>query len=239
MELQLMKKSKFFCLIMASLMVLSMSVGVGTSVYASEETIDESIVEKIENFEIDTVSENYATNLNDLSDSELEKFKENVSAEVDKLDLSTEEEKEAYYNSLLDLFDPESETYGDLEYASEKLGKELNPAGRYKRAAHGWISVGFAGAAFNLGVNLVTGGVASAGVKALIRKFGTQKAIDLINRRIVGIIATWGIKQATGINIITGAVASAIKTALDPGTAIAKFIDARDKIRNNGYLEFT
>ena len=108
----------------------------------------------------------------------------------------------------------------------------------YSRAAsRGWISVGFAGSAFNLGVNLATGGVASAGVKALIRKYGSQRAIDLISRRIVGIAVTWGIKQATGINIITGAVASVIKTALNPGTAIAKAIDARDIIPNNGYLE--
>ncbi|OTN82230.1 hypothetical protein, partial [Enterococcus faecium] len=219
MNSQISAKSKYFCLVMSLLMTVSILFSAEGTVLALENTSNDTFIERINNFEEDTNSGNYAKNLKDLSDLELNEFEQKISEEVDKLNLSTEKEKEAYYQAFWDLFDPTSETYGNLNSAAKKLNKELNPSSRYKRAAHGWISVSFAGAAFNLGVNLATGGVASAGVKALIRKYGTQKAINLINRRIVGIVATWGIKQATGINIITGAVASAIKTALDPGTS--------------------
>ncbi len=244
MEVFDLVSKKIICFVSALILGLSPFLSLGNVVYASENspgTLPTVDMDRINTFEEDTNNENYAKDISDLSTAELADFKLAARLEAENSGLQTEDEKEAYYQALINLFDPNSETYGDLELTTIELTKELNSTdgfSMYSRAAsRGWISVGFAGSAFNLGVNLATGGVASAGVKALIRKYGSQRAIDLISRRIVGIAVTWGIKQVTGINIITGAVASVIKTALDPGTAIAKAIDARDIIPNNGYLE--
>ncbi|HJG23343.1 hypothetical protein F6X86_07055 [Enterococcus durans] len=242
-----MFKTKFFALTSVAVLGLSIMVPLTEVVHASERStvpeasivavnsavpdVDESRIDSLDTVDLQNFG---VVDISQLSPDQLDNFKQAARYESEKVPLQTKAEKEAYYQALLSLYDINSENHGDFNKVTQELISQLNSIS-LTRSGHGWISVPFAASAFNLAINLVTGGVASAGVKALIKKYGTQKALDLLKRKIIGAVAVWGVKQITGINTIIKVVA----TALDPGTAIAKAIDARDKIPNNGYLEFT
>ncbi len=203
---------------------------------------------RIENLEENIVNGDYVS-IQDLNSEELESFLKAVDVEVSLADLPTEEDKEVYKQGLIDLFDSESNVYNDLESTTEQIIKEIdgNHTGIFDKvdgeealAANYRIKIStkiFA-AGVNLTVSLICGGVGSGAVRAVIKKFGTQRAIELINRQIVGKLTVWGIKQIVGVNLITQLVTTTIKNVLDPGAYVAKQIDARDRMGTSGYIEF-
>ena len=62
-------------------------------------------MDRINTFEEDTNNENYAKDISDLSTAELADFKLAARLEAENSGLQTEDEKEAYYQALINLFD--------------------------------------------------------------------------------------------------------------------------------------
>ena len=109
---------KIICFVSALILGLSPFLSLGNVVYASENspgTLPTVDMDRINTFEEDTNNENYAKDISDLSTAELADFKLAARLEAENSGLQTEDEKEAYYQALINLFDPNSETYGDLE----------------------------------------------------------------------------------------------------------------------------
>lgn len=85
----------------------------------------------------------------------------------------------------MDLYDPNSSVYQDLQGATDRLIEEINEnhqsvldkvtSERVLAAKHGTISVKVLAGAINVGLVAVTGGAAGAGVKALVLKVGAKK----------------------------------------------------------------
>ncbi|HGH1683487.1 TPA: hypothetical protein ACJHMO_003582 [Enterococcus faecalis] len=233
----------------------------GSQVLAAENTLelsdisDDIVIPEVDNERLnkleETIEEGDYDNIQDLNQEELTNFIEAVDVEVALADLPTEEDAEAYKQGLLDLFDPKSDVYNNVEGATEQIIEEIDSNhssvfdkidGEDALAARARyrirISTKVVAAGINLLVSLICGGIGSGAVRAVIRKFGTKRAIDLINRRIVGKLTVWGIKQFVGINFITQLVSTTIRNVLDPGSYIAKRIDAIDRCGTTGYIEY-
>lgn len=180
-----------------------------------------------------------------MTPEELKNFEEAAQQEAEKADLPTQEDREAYKKALIDLYNPNSSVYQDLQGATDQLIEEINEnyqsvldkvtPERVLAAKHGTISVKVLAGAINVGLVAVTGGAAGAGVKALVLKVGVKKAANTISKKIVATLFTFGIKKVSGIDTV---ISSIVKNILDPGTTMAKWLDSRDKIKNNGWLEW-
>ncbi|MCH1713479.1 MULTISPECIES: hypothetical protein [Lactococcus] len=120
-----------------------------------------------------------------MTPEELKNFEEAAQQEAEKADLPTQEDREAYKKTLMDLYDPNSSVYQDLQGATDRLIEEINEnhqsvldkvtSERVLAAKHGTISVKVLAGAINVGLVAVTGGAAGAGVKALVLKVGAKK----------------------------------------------------------------
>ncbi|MDG6111204.1 hypothetical protein NF715_05210 [Lactococcus formosensis] len=180
-----------------------------------------------------------------MTPEELKNFEEAAQQEAEKADLPTQEDREAYKKALIDLYNPNSSVYQDLQGATDQLIEEINEnyqsvldkvtPERVLAAKHGTISVKVLAGAINVGLVAVTGGAAGAGVKALVLKVGVKKAANTISKKIIATLFTFGIKKVSGIDTV---ISSIVKNILDPGTTMAKWLDSRDKIKNNGWLEW-
>jgi len=180
-----------------------------------------------------------------MTPEELKNFEEAAQQEAEKADLPTQEDREAYKKALIDLYNPNSSVYQDLQGETDQLIEEINEnyqsvldkvtPERVLAAKHGTISVKVLAGAINVGLVAVTGGAAGAGVKALVLKVGVKKAANTISKKIVATLFTFGIKKVSGIDTV---ISSIVKNILDPGTTMAKWLDSRDKIKNNGWLEW-
>lgn len=229
----------------------------GEQVLAEAKTLDlEKLPDNITIPEVDerrlseidkNIQEDNYTDMNELTKTEKENFIQAVIVETELAGLPTEEDKEVYKQALIDLFDSNSEVYNDVEATTEQVIEGIDEnhsspfdfiSGDDVLALRIRISNKIVGSGINLAISLMIGGVGSAGVKALIRKFGTQRAINLINQKVVGVLTVWGIKQIVGVNFIAQLVSTTVKNVLDPGGYIAKQLDSRDKYRNNGYVDF-
>lgn len=180
-----------------------------------------------------------------MTPEELKNFEEAAQQEAEKADLPTQEDREAYKKALIDLYNPNSSVYQDLQGATDQLIEEINEnyqsvldkvtPERVLAAKHGTISIKVLAGAINVGLVAVTGGAAGAGVKALVLKVGAKKAANTISKKVVATLFTFGIKKVLGIDTV---ISSIVKNILDPGTTMAKWLDSRDKIKNNGWLEW-
>ncbi|MFK4899328.1 hypothetical protein [Lactococcus petauri] len=205
---------------------------------------DDLNIEVPESLQEVAMDPNEEINLRNMNAEELKAFEQLAQEEAEKADLPTTEDTEAYKQTLLDLFDSNSSIYQDIAGATDQVIEEINDnhaspldkiTGKKVLAAkHGTISVKFAGSTFNLIISLMAGGGASVAIRTLVRRYGVAKATTMVTRKIAQQVTMWGLKQVTGLSAIVGFV---VKTAVDPGTYIARQIDARDKIKNNGWLE--
>ena len=99
---------KIICFVSALILGLSPFLSLGNVVYASENspgTLPTVDMDRINTFEEDTNNENYAKDISDLSTAELADFKLAARLEAENSGLQTEDEKEAYYQALINLFD--------------------------------------------------------------------------------------------------------------------------------------
>lgn len=90
------------------------------------------------------------------------------------------------------------------------------------------------GAAMNVALGLAVGGGVTA-IQAYIRSAGKQAASLLFTQTIRTRIIAWG---ADGFAWAANAAAQFVFAILDPGTAIASYLDSIDCIPNNGYFDF-
>lgn len=216
---------------------------VTTSVSADDLNDDSSIDDENLQKLIDNPEE--IINTQQMTPEELKNFEEAAQQEAEKADLPTQEDREAYKKTLMDLYDPNSSVYQDLQGATDRLIEEINEnhqsvldkvtSEHVLAAKHGTISVKVLAGAINVGLVAVTGGAAGAGVKALVLKVGAKKAANTISKKVVATLFTFGIKKVSGIDTV---ISSIVKNILDPGTTVAKWLDSRDKIKNNGWLEW-
>ncbi|MDA2879998.1 hypothetical protein PEG74_03135 [Lactococcus cremoris] len=86
----------------------------------------------------------------------------------------------------------------------------------------------------NIAVNLACGGVGGAAVKTLVKKYGAKRAEQILSRVLRDKLLKLGYKKGAAIGGVVGKI---VNNFLDPGTAVAKYIDSQDKIRNNGWIE--
>ncbi|BAK58943.1 MULTISPECIES: hypothetical protein [Lactococcus] len=61
-----------------------------------------------------------------MTSEELKNFEEAAQQEAEKADLHTQEDREAYKKTLMDLYDPNSSVYQDLQGATDRLIEEIN-----------------------------------------------------------------------------------------------------------------
>lgn len=201
--------------------------------------IDESKVQKF----IDNPEE--ITSTDKMSSEELKDFEEFALQEAEKANLPTQEDTDAYKQALIDVYNPNSSIYHNLQGATEQLIEDINDnhesildkitAEKVLAANHGTISVKFLASTINIGLVAATGGAAGAGVKALVLKVGAKKAANTISKKVVATLFTFGIKKVSGIDTV---ISSIVKNILDPGTTVARWLDSKDKIKNNGWLEW-
>ncbi|WP_236686744.1 hypothetical protein, partial [Streptococcus phocae] len=207
-------------------------------VKANEKSILDTYDEqKVEEF-VSTPEEIVTTDK--MSQSEFEDFTQIVYAEAESLNLPTptQEDVAVYAQSIINLYTPGTSNYLNLAETTEKIidGIDENHENLFDRisgqdvlaAAHGAISNSVLASAINVGVSFAVGGGVGAGIKALIMKHGAEYATRLIARKVVATLMTFGIRQVTGINSI---ISHVVKNVLDPGSTIAAWLDARDKIK--------
>ncbi|WP_270234442.1 hypothetical protein [Lactococcus garvieae] len=204
---------------------------VTTSVSADDLNDDSSIDDENLQKLIDNPEE--IINTQQMTPEELKNFEEAAQQEAEKADLPTQEDREAYKKTLMDLYDPNSSVYQDLQGATDRLIEEINE--NHQSVLDKVTSEHVLAGAINVGLVAVTGGAAGAGVKALVLKVGAKKAANTISKKVVATLFTFGIKKVSGIDTV---ISSIVKNILDPGTTVAKWLDSRDKIKNNGWLEW-
>lgn len=94
-----------------------------------------------------------------------------------------------------------------------------------------WIDNKIVASGINVAISLATGGVGTVGIRMLVKKVGTKAAIQVVEKTVRNKLILFGIKQFSGISYV---ISTIVKNVLDPGTTIAKWLDAHDKRPNNG-----
>lgn len=180
----------------------------------------------------------------DLNKDQLANFEQAAQFYAENANLPTEQDTQDYKQALIDFYNPNSKTFNDLEATTDKIVADINEnhetifdkvdAEKVLAASHGWISVRVAGDTINLALSMTYGGVARNVGRALVKKYGLTQAKNLLSRTLRNKLISMGVSNASGV----ASVASDLVTAIfDPGLRLAKWVDSRDKIRNNGYWE--
>ncbi|QSZ27671.1 hypothetical protein ACETAC_01845 [Aceticella autotrophica] len=85
------------------------------------------------------------------------------------------------------------------------------------------------------------GGSAEACIRTLIAKYGYNEARSIIEQRVVSKIVNtlirWGMKPSLVRSLTGGLTWTILQSVIDPGGAIAKYIDSRDAAPNNGWID--
>ncbi|SNX52609.1 hypothetical protein [Thermoanaerobacterium sp. RBIITD] len=110
---------------------------------------------------------------------------------------------------------------------------------------HHIISVGTAGAIFNAVIWVVLsfygGGSVEACIRTLIAKYGYNEARSIIEQQVVSKIVNtlirWGMEKSLVLSLTYNITTTIIQAAIDPGDAIANYIDSRDAAPNNGWID--
>ena len=212
-----------------------------TMVKADEQVSDVFVPKSLQKVALDP---NQEINVQNMNAQELKSFKELVQQEAEKVNLPTAEDTEAYKQTLLDLYDSNSSVYQDIESATKQVIKEINDnhenvldkinGEKVLAAKHGTISVKILASTLNLAVNAACGGVGAFAVKSLVKNYGAKQAERILSRVLRDKLLKLGYKKGAAIGGIVGKI---VNKFLDPGTAVAKYIDSTDKIKNNGWIE--
>ncbi|EGT4139241.1 hypothetical protein EQZ09_15735 [Clostridium perfringens] len=78
------------------------------------------------------------------------------------------------------------------------------------------------------------GGASGAAIRAYVVKVGAKRASNAIAKSITSRLWAMGIKNVTGISTLTNNI---IKNILDPGSAVASWLDSKDSSPNNCRVE--
>lgn len=127
-------------------------------------------------------------------------------------------------------FENEPASLNQYNYAQSNPVMNVDPFGYW---AVNIISVKWAAAAFNTAISVAIGGVAAGAIQAYVRRVGAKAAARIFTKTIASRLKAWGAnKLAVGI----GVAVNIFINYFDIGTAIAKWIDARDKRPNNKWI---
>jgi hypothetical protein len=96
------------------------------------------------------------------------------------------------------------------------------------------ISNTIVAAAINVAIGMVVGGSLS-GISAYVKKAGVREAKKVFSKTIATKLKAWGLKNFAKILPVA---AQYVLNVIDPGTAIAKYIDKNDVKPNNGQVNF-
>lgn len=89
-------------------------------------------------------------------------------------------------------------------------------------------------AAINVAIGMVVGG-GIAGISAYVKKVGVQEAKKVFSKTIATKLKAWGL---TNLSKVLPVVTTFVLSVLDPGTAIAEYIDNHDVKPGNGQVNF-
>ncbi|MDR0199015.1 MAG: hypothetical protein LBI43_00375 [Streptococcaceae bacterium] len=160
-----------------------------TTVSVKADTISDNQVDtqKIQEF---ISNPTQVINLNTMDAEERKEFNLLAENEAIKANLPTPEDTEAYKTALISLYDPNSSNYHNIADATQQVIDDINKnhedildnisGEKVLAASHGTISVKMLGSALNLGLSFAVGGAAGDGIKALIIKYGAQRARNTI-----------------------------------------------------------
>lgn len=212
-----------------------------TSTVKADDSFNIEIPESLQN---NVLNSNQEIDIQNMNAQELKAFKQMVQAEAEKAELPTYEDTEAYRQALLDIYDSSSLVYQDVAGATEQVieainGNHQNPLDKITgekvlAASHGTVSVKMLASILNVAVNLACGGVGGAAVKTLVKKYGAKRAEQTLSRVLKDKLLKLGYKKGAAIGGVVGKI---VNNFLDPGTTVAKYIDSKDKIKNNGWIE--
>ncbi|MFT8324082.1 hypothetical protein [Oenococcus sicerae] len=181
---------------------------------------------------------------NQMSKDQLDVFQKYVNKIVDQKDWPTPADEEDAYNTMLSMYNSRSDNYYDAAAATSQLTEEIDhnhesllgkmTGEKALAAQHGSISVYIAGTAIDIAIAAATGGAGYASLTAIIRAKGRSYVEKKIAPKIVATITKITGQKVT--KTVKDKIVSYIGLA-SAGYAVAKAIDAMDKIKNNGYLE--
>ena len=187
-----------------------------------------------------------------MNESEKELFVEIIREQIE---LAGVEEPELFEDALLDLYNSESETFNDLEASQEEIedaymekieNKELsffskmrknvlgeNKVYAAKKKAKIAISTKYTGIALNVVIGAAFGGGLAAIQKFVVKK-GLKEARKLMTR--IARKKAEKLKSKILVTAATTAITTLIKFT-DPGGAIARWADSKDKYPRNGWID--
>ncbi|MGM9902561.1 hypothetical protein E1H99_12355 [Enterococcus hirae] len=162
----------------------------------------------------------------------------------DEAKMSTEQ-KEAYNEIVYHYATQEAlrtGSIGDIDKLANQMKMVLNAENEYIQTRLFSISVGIVAGAFNIliaaGVSILTGG-AGTSIVAAVKKKGLTVVKNWIKNTLLGQLknklVALGLSGAAAYLVTS--IADSITSLLDPGLWIAKFIDSKDKKKNNGYID--
>ena len=204
----------------------------------NDKEINADLLQAFENDNLETID------LKNMTKNQIDSFTKYIEKEVESIDLPTEEDEESYKQVMLDFFNSDSEIYGNIEEATTELISEIdsnhsspfdNLSGEEVLAAkRGWVSVTLLGSVVNTTINLVLIGSGVGSIWALVKKKGIRWVRDKFQSRLKARLVKW---FGAAIGVYYTFAWDLVMTVADPGTRWARYIDSRDKIRNNGYIE--
>lgn len=211
--------------------------GIDTDVVLNEEVLSED-------FDLEEEVANMPT-IDEMTPEQKELFDEIV---AEQIALAGIEETEVFEEALTDFFDENSDTYNDLDNGQVELEKAIEDETQVSLTKQAFdeilgvkeaqaaitvkVGVKFAGAVFNTAIGFAVGGGVGA-IQAYIIHKGKEEARKLFTRTVTSRLKAWGAKK---LAISVGICVTVALNYMDIGTQIAKQLDKRDKIPNNGWI---
>ncbi|MDR0898835.1 MAG: hypothetical protein LBM27_00595 [Lactobacillaceae bacterium] len=182
--------------------------------------------------------------LNSMNPDQRQVFMEIIRQTAVNMDLPSAADTEDAFNVLKNIFNSSSDLYLNLTGATTELIDDINEnhespfdsiTGEQVLAAnHGLIATSILGATFDVVISaLVTKGI-TGGLAALVKKEGINVVKQKLKKELGNKLVSLGLKGLKGLLFTAVDVALSLAS---PGTSIAKYIDAHDKIKNNGWIE--
>lgn len=207
------------------------------TVTADATTLSQSEQESISQYEDETID------IQRMDNTQQEAFRKIVEDSTKSLSLPTQSDFDDYVSAVLSVFNSESNNYQDVSAANDQLITELDenhssifdPLSGEKilAAKHGTISASFLGSVLDAAIGAVVGGGAGAAL-SLVRKKGVKYVKKILYFRLKATLVNIGLGRANA-TILAG-----LEIALNyysPGNQLAKWVDSKDKKRNNGWIE--
>lgn len=217
-----------------------LSILQGNIVYADN---DSDVIELTENEKeiINEYDDNEIIDVNNMTVEQKEVFENMIIQAVAEMDLPTSEDEESTTNEIMDFFNSDTESYGDLEETTENIIEEIDSnhetvfdrfydgiSGEEVIAASKIVSVKVLGTILNVAIAFVTGGA----ISWFIRKYGWSVLVSQIGSRVS---ASFQIKR---YQVLAKGLSKSAVAIANPGLTIAKLIDKNDKNINNGWIDF-